>query len=68
MDSSLSCGSLRMFVAPLIRINSVDLFQVVNSTVTDSFAFLKDAGFTPSAILDVGAFSGDWSRAGECLY
>merc|ERR1711871_69672 len=39
--------------------------NVVNSTVTDSFALLKSVGFDPSAILDVGAFSGEFSRAAE---
>ena len=39
--------------------------NVVNSTVTDSFALLKSVGFDPSAILDVGAFSGEFSRSAE---
>ena len=39
--------------------------NVVNSTVTDSFALLKSVGFSPSSILDVGAFSGEFSRAAE---
>lgn len=39
--------------------------NVVNSTVTDSFALLKSVGFNPSSILDVGAFSGEFSRAAE---
>lgn len=42
--------------------------KILNTTVTDSFAFLKTAGFTPSSILDVGAFSGDWSRAAEKMF
>ena len=39
--------------------------NVVNSTVTDSFALLKAVGFNPSSILDVGAYSGEFSRAAE---
>ncbi len=42
--------------------------NVVNSTVTDSFALLKAVGFTPSSILDVGSYSGDWSRAAEKVF
>ena len=39
--------------------------NVVNSTVTDSFTLLKSVGFNPSSILDVGAYSGEFSRAAE---
>jgi len=42
--------------------------QVINSTITDSLALLQSVGFTPTAILDVGAFSGDWSRAAEKIF
>lgn len=42
--------------------------KVVNSTVTDSFALLKNVGFVPTTILDVGAFAGDWARAAEKIY
>jgi len=42
--------------------------NIQNSTITDSFALLRNVGFNPTAILDVGAFSGDWSRAAEKLF
>jgi len=42
--------------------------KVANSTLTDSFALLKSVGFSPTAILDVGAFAGDWARAAEKIY
>jgi FkbM family methyltransferase len=42
--------------------------NVPNSTVTDSFALLKNVGFNPTAILDIGAFSGEWSRSAEKIF
>ena len=58
----------RMFrhLSPSLQRHMADL--VARSAEEIAYRRLKDNGFTPSAIIDVGAFHGDWSRLANRIF